>query len=207
MINKNIKNQNSLNIFLNHYFNILILFVIVLILAISYFIVLKPKFNQTLGAIQENIENQQKLYDSQQKKLADLKAISQMYEKISPEELKKFNGVLPDSYIKERLYGELEEIIASSGFAVNSIKIAGEEDEKKASASDAPAPKIDANGSRVGKVIIEVSLSAIDYSGFKNLLKVLENNSRLLDISEIDFSNSENKAFFKITSYYYKPLK
>jgi len=204
MVNRNVKNQNSLNIFLNQYFNILILFVIVVALVFSYLIILKPKFDQTLGAIQENILNQQKLYAEQKNKLADLKLISEVYGKISPEELQKFNSALPNQYVQERLYGEIEEIIVSSGFIVDSIRLASKEEKANLSKEDEALLSLVPKSDKIGQVPVEISLSAIDYTGFKNLLRLIENNLRLFDIVDVNFSNAENKLSLKLITYYYK---
>jgi len=198
MITRGQKNQNSINLFLNSYFNIITVAVLVLFLAVAYFMFIKPKFDATMGAIQSNIEQQQKLYTDQQKKLANLEIVSDLYKKIPAGDLKKFNGVLPDSYIKERLFGELEEIISKNGFILNAVNISQEE--KKLTAAESMAPR----SASVGTISLQLSVSAIDYAGFKNLLRLLENNLRLFDITQVSFSPSGNTASLTLSTYYYK---
>jgi hypothetical protein len=198
MITRGQKNQNSVNLFLNSYFNIITVVVLLLFLAVSYFMFIKPKFDATMGAIQSNIEQQQKLYTDQQKKLANLEIVSDLYKKIPAGDLKKFNGVLPDSYIKERLFGELEEIISKNGFILNAVNISQEE--KKLTAAESMAPR----SASVGTISLQLSVSAIDYAGFKNLLRLLENNLRLFDITQVSFSPSGNTASLVLSTYYYK---
>ncbi len=196
MISREIKNQNSINLFFNTYFNIILVVIVILVLAFSYFLVLKPKYDSTMMAISLNYEQQQKLYLAQQKKLNNLKTIADLYDKISAADLKKFNGVLPDSYVKERLFGELDEIITTNGFILNSISI--DKSEIPAAAEGAPAPSV-----KTGAINIQLAISAIDYAGFKNLLKLLESNLRLFDISQVSFSPSGNSASLTLTTYYY----
>jgi hypothetical protein len=196
MVVRDQKNQNSVNLFLNNYFNIIIVFVVILVLLISYFVVIKPKLDTTLATIQANNEQQQKLYDDQQKKLANLKIISDLYNKIPATDLQKFNGVLPDTYVQEKLFGELAEIITQNGFLLNSIAIAKSDKPETNAASTLSAD--------VGVININLSLSAINYQGFKNLLKLLENNLRLFDITEVNFSPGENSASLTLATYYYK---
>ncbi len=197
MITRGQKNQNSLNLFLNNYFNIIMVAVVIIVLAISYFIVIRPKYDATMNAIQANIEQQQRLYADQQKKLENLKTVSELYKKIPLADLKKFNGVLPDNYVKERLFGELEEIIRQNGFILNTVTINKEEDKKE---GDATVPK----SAKIGVVSLQISISAIDYAGFKNLLRLLENNLRLFDITNTSFSPSSNTANLSLSTYYYK---
>lgn len=206
MITRVQKNQNSLNLFLNNYFNIIILFIAITALVVAYFIVIKPKYDETMAAIQANIEQQQKLYSDQQKKLNSLKTVSDLYSKISSSDLKKFNGVLPDDYVKERLFGEMDEIIKQNGFILNSVQInkAEKKDETKKALSEeeraAAAPVIKTN---VSEITIQLSLSAVNYTGFKNLLKLLETNLRLFDVTQVNFSPSDNAVSLSLTTYYY----
>ncbi len=203
MITRGQKNQNSINLFLNNYFNIIILLVAIIFLTVAYLIVVKPKYDETMASIQANIERQQKLYGDQQKKLNSLKTISELYSKISPTDLKKFNGVLPDEYVKEKLFGELEEIITANGFVLNSVKIskdgdnAGDEKNEEQSVATSSDPKL-------GELRIDISVSAVSYSGFKNLLKLLETNLRLFDITKLSFSPGGNSASLTLSTYYYK---
>ncbi len=193
MLSRQQKSQNDLNLFLNNYFNILMVAVVILILAVSYFVFLEPKFDRTMTAIQNNIEQQQQLYINQQRKFNNLKLVSELYSKIDPVDLNRFNSVLPDEYIKERLFGELGEIVSESGFVLNSVRINTEDDEDPA-LIDSP----------VGEIKVALSLSTIDYRGFKSMIRILEKNLRLFDISEVDFSPSGNTAEFLLVTYYYK---
>lgn len=180
-MNQNPKDKNGLNLFLNDYFNIILVIFVIIFLTVSYFVVIQPKYDATRLAIKVNIEQQQRLYTEQQKKLNNLKTIAELYKKISPSDLKKFNGVLPDAYVKERLFGELDEIVTQNGFILNSVSINKEEPK---AAEDGSVP-LSAN---VGKLSLQLSISSIDYAGFKNLLRLFESNLRLFDITTLGFS-------------------
>lgn len=203
---KDNKNQNSANMFLNDYFNIIIVFVIIFVLVISYFVVIQPKYNETMDAIKITLEQQQKLYTSQQIKLNNLQAVAELYKKIPAADLKKFNSVLPNNYIKERLFGELEEVITQNGFILSSVKILEDTNTNQ----PAPAPAADGSvaapiaSSNVGTINLELAITAIDYAGFKNLLRTMENNLRLFDITKVSFSPDGNSATLVLSTYYYK---
>ncbi len=189
------KEKNSLNLFLNDYFNIFIVVVVLIVLTVAYFLIIKPKYDLTMAAITVNIEQQQKLYSEQVKKLNNLKTISSLYEKISPADLKKFNGVLPDQYVKESLFGELEEIVSQNGFILTSVSINKEEPTGGEDGSIKSA--------KVGSLNMQLAISTIDYSGFKNLLRLIESNLRLFDITNLSFSPAANTANLTLTTYYY----
>lgn len=200
---KNTKNQNATNIFLNDYFNIIIAFVVILILLIAYFAVIRPKYTETLDAIKINLEQQQRLYNSQQIKLNNLKAVADLYKKIPAADLKKFNSVLPDNYIKERLFGELEEIITQNGFILLSVNISDNQEDGQAAEND-KKDTLSSVPENIGVINLELSVTAINYAGFKNLLRTLENNLRLFDVTNVSFSPGDNSASFVLSTYYYK---
>jgi len=188
MLTRDQKNQNSLNFFLNTYFNIILVFILVLVLIAAYVTLIRPKYQDAMTVISLNVEQQQRLLVEQRKKLNNLKVIYDLYSKIPTTDLAKFDEVLPDSYIKERLFGELGEIISQNGFVVNSIKLGGAGEEE---------------GAQKGQIEISLSLSAIDYSGLKKILRLLEANLRLFDVQKINFSPRENAAELVLITYYY----
>jgi len=196
MLTRDQKNQNSFNLFLNNYFNIILVFILALVLTAAYIIVIQPKYSAIMLALQSNIESQQKIYIEQQKKLNNLKVINSLYDKIAADDLTKFNEVLPNNYIKERLFGEIEEVITKNGFVVNSIGLEPAKVEEVIAGEPAPVVK-------TGEINIALSLSAVNYSGFKKLLRLLENNLRLFDIKEINFSPGDNSLELNLVTYYY----
>lgn len=198
---QNPKNQNSLNLFFNNYFNIILAALLVIFLLVFYFLFLVPKYQTTLAAIKDSISQKQLLYDAQNKKLADLQTISSLYKKIDVNDLKKFNNVLSDDYVKESLFGEIEEIVSQNGFIVNSIGITRFGEEK---ANAAPKVQPSSLGSNLGEIDITLAISAIDYASFKNLVKTFETNLRLMDISQISFSATDSAASLTLRTYYYK---
>ncbi len=200
-----VKKQNDLNLFLNDYFNIILAAVLILFLVLSYFVFLGPKFQATQAAISANTEEKQMLYETTQKRLMSLKAISDIYQKISPADMQKFNSVLPDAYVKERLFGEIEEIIGQGGWLVTSISISAPTGAPAAGTETAAAASSALARKNVGTISLNLNISAIDYSGFKNLLHLLESNLRLFDVTSVSFSPN-NSVNLVLTTYYYQPL-
>ncbi len=198
MTNAKLKSKNAFNLFFNRYFNIFLAVLLVLILILSYFIFIKPKFNQTLQAIRANIAQQETLYAEQEKKLASLKAVATLYDKITAADLNKFNAILPNDYVKEKLFGELEEIITQNGFILGSVSLT----------KTAPAEILSASESKsLGEIRAGLKIGAIDYAGLKALLKTLENNLRLFDVTTVSFSPAGQTAELNLTTYYYQPAQ
>jgi len=214
MENKTIKTQSTLNRWLNHYFSVVTALTLIVFLVLGYIFVIWPKMIETEEAIRFNLEQQQNIYAVSRTKLANLNALSSLYQKISPTDLQKFNAVLPDNYPPEKLFGELEEIIGRGGWLLDNVTLNVEESDALAAAppvdatiTDAPPVLIGSAHENIGRISINLSVSSIDYVGFKNLTRMLETNMRLFDITNLDFSPGENQAIIVLTTYYYKQLR
>jgi hypothetical protein len=209
MTNRNPKNNSQVNQFLTDYFNIGIAIVLVLFLFLAYLFVLYPQFLELQSNLHNSVRDTQNVYNNNRKKLANLQALNDSYKSINTADLQKFNSVLPDKYTPERLFGELEEIINRGGWTIGGIDLSvpdGPAAPALFSALASSTPVLP-NNQKLGAVNINVSVSAIDYAGLKSLLKILENNIRLFDVTSVSFSPSGNSASLVLTTYYYKPVQ
>ncbi len=201
------KNINSRNAFLNRYFNLILAVVVIFVLFFGFLLFIQPKFNETKLLIRSNIDNQKKLYAQQKLKLDSLRVLNELYGKIPTDDINKFNHVLPSKYQVESLFGEFEDIINQGGWTLNSISWLDLQEEDKNMAIDPSAEKSlsekSLEGSSVGVIELNLSLSNLDYSGVKKLIKTLENNLRLFDIVSVNFSG-ESSAQIVIYTYYYE---
>lgn len=200
------KNHNSLNAFLNDYFNLVVVFIVIIFLVASYFFLIKPKFQATLVSIRDNISQQEQFYQNQRQKLADLQAAAALYHKVGEIDINKVNSILPDEYAKEKIFGELEDVLIQQGLILNSIKLTKE---GEGAAGEPMAAKdvriLDIpNADRVGVIEVEMTLSATDYASLKNLLPVLESNLQLIDVQSLDFSPADKTANIIFFTYYFK---
>ncbi|MFA5000442.1 MAG: hypothetical protein WC545_03730 [Patescibacteria group bacterium] len=204
MAPRNSKNQNALNAFLNEYFNAILAVILILFLAAAYFLFLGPKFQATKAAIERNMEEQQLLYENQQKKLNNLKSILELYKKINSGDLQRFNSVLPDEYVPEKLFGELEEVIGRAGWLLTNVRIGDPGPAYKPLSGGEADLAAAFKDKKITSLELELSIGAVDYAGLKRLLRLLENNLRLFDIIRVDFSPSTESAAIVIRTYYYK---
>ncbi|MDD3285681.1 MAG: hypothetical protein PHG95_03560 [Patescibacteria group bacterium] len=201
------KNKNDINSFLNANFNILVVLVVVIVLAAAYFLIIKPKFELTLVAIKDNIGQQEQFYQSQRQKLVDLQAAAAMYHKISDSDIRKIKEVLPDEYAKEKLFGELEDIITQQGLLITGINLEkiGEADNEAEPMAAKDERLLDIpNSEHVGVIAANIKLSSTDYAGLKNLLPLFESNLQLVDIDSIDFDQEDKTAEITLYTYYFK---
>jgi hypothetical protein len=203
MNDNKIAKQNSVNNFLNSYFNLFVVIFTSFLLFMSYFLVLKPKVDATTMAISDNISQQQRIYQAEQSKLLSLKSTIDSYKKIDPIDSARVNSILPDEYNKERLFGELEEIIVKNGFEPTSISLSKEGEESKvAGAGPGNNVAIAKASDKIGIINISLAIGSIDYANLKNFLGVLENNLRIFDITNV--SMGDRTANLQMVTYYYK---
>ena len=214
MANRPAKNQNNINRWLNRYFSALIATFFLAFLLAAYFVIILPKAQLTKEAIEANLLAEKNLYEQSKKKLASLKALEEIYSQFSPAELGKFNAVLPADYPPERIFGELEEIVSRGGWQIVDISLASDQDEEVSGETQAAEASVldggiftGSSSQSVGTVNIDLTVRSIDYPGFKQLVRMLENNLRLFDIVNVRFTPGENIANFKIRTYYYKSVE
>jgi hypothetical protein len=210
MVSHDSKNFNARNLFLNKYFNLILSLILLLVLLGAYFVYIGPKFQSARQVIQENSDRQKNLYIQQQKKLNSLKAISDLYGKISPADLQKFNSVLPSSYRQEKLFGEFEEIINKGGWILDSVALTSFDDgqlSSQFSGDNLSSATFGTTNPNVGRIDVTLALRGLsNYGDVKRLLKLLENNLRLFDITNISLSG-ESSASLVLSTYYYKVAK
>ncbi len=197
MTNNNLSKQNYVNNLLNSYFNLFVVILVSFLLLLSYFLLLKPKVDETTNAISENISSHERLLQAEKDKLASLQEAVLAYDKIDKVDLERVNGILPDEYDKEALFGEIEEVILQNGFIPTSISLSKED---SATSTEKTAA---ISGSKIGKVGIELSIASVNYAGMKNLLEVLESNLRMLDVKKLSLSDGGSGSI-EIDTYYYK---
>lgn len=204
MVNDNLAKKNYINNLLNNYFNLFVVVFVSFLLLISYFLLLKPKVTETTNSISENISSHERLLQAEKTKLANLQEAVRAYQNINKDDLTRVNSILPDEYNKEALYGEIEEIIKQNGFIPTSIALVkeGETTKEGGAQNNVPSPTANSN-SHIGTINISLSIASIDYAGMKNLLGVLQNNLRLLDIKELSLSDG-GAATLEMSTYYYK---
>lgn len=203
MIDNQVDNQiakkNVFNNYLKNYFNLFVVILTTFLLVMSYFLLLKPKVDETTTAISDNITQQQRIYQAEESKLRSLEATVAAYKQINPIDLAKVESILPNDYSKEKLFGELEEIIVRNGFEPNSITI---NKDVEADATNPVEISLAPVSDKVGLISISLSIGSIDYANLKNFLGILENNIRIFDITNV--SMGDRSANLQLITYYYK---
>lgn len=197
---------NDFNTTLNANFNLVIVFIVLVLLLAAYLMIIRPKFETTLVAIKANIDQQEKFYQSQRQKLVNLQAAVDLYDKIGVENIDKINGILPDEYAKEKLFGELEDLLSQKGLMLDSLRLTKEGEDN----SDGPMVPSDQStlaipySQNIGVIKAEMSLSSVDYVALKNLLPLLEKQLQLIDVESLNFDPNGETVNLVYYTYYLK---
>jgi|GEM_PF-329722 hypothetical protein len=214
---RKVRKMVKINLFFSKYFKFAILIIVLAFLVASYSYILKPKYNQAVEAVKGNIINQERVYLQQLNKLNKFKQLVAVYNKIPDDEKDKLNSLLPPDYIKEQLFIELGYIIPQNGHNLSYLdfkkdkeieaeqegqrRINNENEEKTARSflDDLPPD--------VGYIDADLKTSSTSYNGVKNLLKLLENNLRLIDIYQISFDPEGEILELSFVTYYLDETK
>lgn len=187
---------SRLNNFLIDYFKWVIALTVFLILASGTFFVILPKYS----LVEKKIEAANQTLKAKEIKLTqylkNLNELNENFKAVSSDELSKINVILPDKPGVEDLYSQIEKLVKNNGLLISSLNIPPIE---TVSASEiAPDDNREAK-----KVRINLNVVGADYTSFKNLLRTLENNLRLMDVESVTFSPKEKNVSLDFTTYYF----
>ena len=168
---------------------------IIAVIAIGLWFI-KPAYNEIKILIQE-IETKQNTLDEKQKLVVDIKKLISQYEDVKGKVNKVFY-VLPNEAEIPNILVQLEALASENGIIFESInfgEIQQSEQEKitfkeETSLSPEEQGKEQENSKVVDRrksISVDVKLIG-SYENFKNYLKSLENNIRIMDIISINFS-------------------
>ncbi len=207
IINAQIK--NNINIFLDRYFGAIAIITAVIVLVLGNLLLVWPKYKQIINDI-ESAEKKESLdYAKRQKYLNQLKELKSEYQKISQDDIKKIEIMLPQENNKEELLAQMENLISKNGFLLTDLRV---EDVAAKQESSAGAAKGQSAGDKglivqaakpgLNKVKININVVGTDYEGLKRLLGVIENNLRLMDVTNLFFDPEGRKSSLEMYAYY-----
>lgn len=203
--NKKADIAKSLNIFLIQYFHVLTIFIIGVFVVLSFFFLLKPKYDniQRRNEISnENKKNEKEALQAYDKKLD---GYINSYNKISDSDKEKINKLLPSEDKKELLFVRFEELTKKWGLLMPNLNIsveevAGVDDTTKT--TSAKIKKTSALPKGIGIVSISVDVVGLNYEDFKDFISVIENNLRIMSIDNLSYSNENKSLSLNIRTFF-----
>ncbi len=185
--------KKEVNRFLNDNFKWFIIIVIILIFIFSYFKLIKPRYEEAVKLVGVIIRQEGINTEKKQKELEKIRDFLFAYSQIEAKHLEKINSVLPFKYNQEELFTELNQIVSKNGLILQSVSL-NKESQVKGAANYLAG--------KIKKIKINLNVKGTDYNALKNFLFSLENNLKLMDVTNINFSPSGETTSLVIDTYY-----
>lgn len=187
------KSEQTLRRLFIKYHKLAGLAVAAILLLTGFLFALKPKYDQVKLAGALNIKTNQEQLSANLEYLKQLRQFQKNYNQLSDEDIIKLNFALPKLEDIPGLFVQLENLARLSGFNLLSADISAVENVR------------DRNRELAGikKQNIAITVEGGNYSAFKNLLKEIELNLRLLDVNSINFTSGSNLYTVNLSTYYF----
>lgn len=207
--------QNLINRMLNEYFGILVILVVLVILAGSYFLLIKPKYQKIVASINATFYEKNQLAPKY-KELSNYKALIEAYKKVDPADIEKVSGLVPKEYLKEDLFTEMIYLASTKDLAVNDLNVVKDVDAIAATSTGGrrvgPAGGATTTSatadlklpSGVGSFNVKIVLGKATYPALKSWLQAMENSLRIIDVRSLSFDPKASTATLEMTTYYLK---
>jgi len=168
--------------------NIIIIILLLGFVAVVVFLDV-PKFQEILD-LRNEVEIQKNTFLKEEDLLAKVENLKSRYEK-NEEELKKVNYILPTGEDVPNLIVQIEAIALESGVALESINISSVDGSGSTRRPGQEATITEEKDYEILSIRLNISGQ---YEAFKNFLKTIENNIRLMDIQVFSFSLESSEA-------------
>jgi len=163
--------------------------ILILVSVGVFFFFIDPQKKELNSSLEEKNKNEVTI-----QKATDLRAangsLKEKYLKISEDERKKLNQMLPDTVDNVRLILDINNIANKYGIALKGISISGGPADESKDVNRGSS----ASGQLYGTIQLGFSFSA-NYDIFKFFLKDLEDSMRLVDITDFSVNSSEGDFY------------
>jgi len=163
----------------------LIILVLILILIVVIVFLDVPKVQEIL-ALREQISEEKEAFSEKQNLLLKIEELKGDYEE-NKESLEKVSYILPAEQDIPNLVVQLEALAFENGLVLESINLSSSEKTQTGRAGEVRESQQGATSQDYQTLTANLKLIG-DYAGFKNFLKTVENNIRLMDIISLNFS-------------------
>ncbi len=190
------KTQSGLIKVITKNFNWIILFIFFIILIFGFLLLILPKYSEIIAEAKANdIKNNQEQLERNKKELKSLENLINSYNSIKSSYVEKINQIIPKAEIKEKILTQINSLVFYNGLLLKSISISPVQDISQKKTSK------ESEGKEISKYEVSLEVSGVNYENFKNILRVFENNLRLMDVQSISFSNDKDVAKIVLHTY------
>jgi Tfp pilus assembly protein PilO len=200
------KVKRRVNLILNNYFGFILIGIAIVVLALGYFLLIRPKYDKTIKAIDVYNRQEEESFTAKKKELLKVRDMLKVYNDIEDDYKKKIYSIAPLRENKEEIFSEVNYLVNRNGLILQSISLS----ETGGRAPEEFIPKEEDNyisREEIKKISISLSVRGTDYEAFKNFLSALENNLPMMDVVNLNFDPAGESSTFLIDTYYIQDEK
>lgn len=204
------KTKQIINVFLIRYFKWLIVFSVLVVLALGYILLIKPKYQQVTQLAKDGQAGKEQEYLQRREYLDKIKNLIRVFQGVKASDIKKVNYILEKKDGPEELFTQIESIVKKNGLLLISLKIesaepGSKESPKKISRTEEETAEPAASlPPEIEKMKGTLKILGVDYFSLKSLLTSIENNLMIMDVVNLDFNPEGNSAQLIFYTYYLK---
>ncbi|MBI3290685.1 hypothetical protein HYZ76_00215 [Candidatus Falkowbacteria bacterium] len=171
----------------------------ILVIFLSYYFVLAPKYREVGSGGSYNIQTLKQEVEKRKEIISELDELMLIYKRISQSEVMKLENILPKKSDIPGIFVQIEELARENDTFLAGITIN--------EAPGAVRPKFEFE--QISKLNITLSLignSEDSYGDVKKFLEALERSLRLFDVDAVYFTPGGLEYSVNLVAYYYEPL-
>ncbi len=181
------------------YYKLITVFLVILIVFLSYYFILEPKYQQVGVGGRYNLDTLKDKLSERERYLENLKKLTANYQKISQADINNLKNILPNQKDIPGIFVQLQALAEEYNFLLSGVSINEVPKEvKKGKESPEKISKLNISLNLIG------SGESGNYAELKDFLSALEDNLRLFDVNAVYFTPDSPNYSINIFSYYYK---
>lgn len=170
----------------------------VIILASGILLLVLPKYRNIDQVFKK--ENEQRDWDLKSLDInySALNKYLDEYNSLSKEDIARLDEMLAVGKPLEEIISYFNSFATNDQIKITSIKISPDI-KRFVFRKNAPV-----SGADVGEIAVDLEVAGVDYGSAKSIIRIFENNLRLMDVNKISFSPDDKKLSLNIVTYYLK---
>ncbi|MCK5212270.1 hypothetical protein KAJ89_06215 [Candidatus Parcubacteria bacterium] len=171
------------------------------ILTFGYFYILKPKYESIAKEISATNEEKENKKADMVRILSRLSTYRNNYNAISHSDRERVEYLLPADPAPEILFLQMENLADQLGLLLVSLTVqpkTNDASQKKPISQKVTNIKVQG----VELIAVQAMFVGVDYKGLKMLLRRVEKNIRLMDITNLEFNPGAQTAVIELNTYY-----
>ncbi|MBU2229331.1 type 4a pilus biogenesis protein PilO [Patescibacteria group bacterium] len=189
--------KNKVFSFIVKYFRFILGAVVVLLLVLSTYLIILPKYKQIADEGYLDYEQKQQTLEAKKNELRELQKLQEELSQITTVEMERLERILPSSKDIPDIFLQMESLARESGLTVSRVSIA-ETSGRSSNSNSSAAKNSETNVNQAGGIqTITISLSVegnTTYDSLKILLDNIEDNMRIVDLDSLSYSPPETEG-------------